>query len=417
MEWQATNLDTLATLVPGGFYWKDSLGTYLGCNDNFLKAIGLTRDEVIGKKDNELWPTQAKILEEHDKIVIKSQYPITLEEIFPLNNGEHKVLLVVKMPLKNQDNEVLGIIANSIDITPQRKKPYINEGITKKANVDNVEISHYNKGVFKESPRHAKVDKSLDEKNYILLVEDQSLTAEITHIILSDLNCQVDVATTAKSAIQAALDHKYDLIFMDVGLPDMDGYEATKQIRLNHASKDKPVPIIALTANADNNDRVRCIEAGMNAVLIKPLFKEKAEDMLNAFIPKVQTTQIPIAANDAIDWSVLPEKIIDLEVGARLFNGNVELAKKMLTTMLASFTTEIGDLDTAYKIKDWDSIEAIVHKLRGGISYCGAPRLQEACARFENHLKAGYRELAPLLYKQLLKEIEAVKKLHLQLGI
>lgn len=255
----------------------------------------------------------------------------------------------------------------------------------------------------------------LPGQNRILLVEDQPLAAEVTKIILSDLNCHVDVAANAKAAIEKSSKTIYDLIFMDLGLSDLDGYEATRRIRSNELTKDRRVPIVALTAHADNQDKERCIESGMNAIYIKPLFKEKARDIINAFIPKSQETRIPVAANDNIDWSILPDKTIDLDLGSRLFNGNVELAKKMISSMIVSFSAELEGLEQAYKTKEWKVIENIIHKLRGDVSYCGTPRLQEACARLENHLKAGHQELAPLLYKQLLKEVEAVKNAHTEL--
>ena len=93
----------------------------------------------------------------------------------------------------------------------------------------------------------------------------------------------------------------------------------------------------------------------------------------------------------------------------------MDLAKKMIDTFIANLPSELEILEKSYKKEDWSTIEKVVHQLRGNVSYCGMPRLQEACARLENHLKAGYRDLASLLYKQLLKEIESVKKEHLRI--
>lgn len=79
--------------------------------------------------------------------------------------------------------------------------------------------------------------------------------------------------------------NQYDLIFMDIGLPDIDGYETTKRIRLSELHKNH-VPIIALTAHMDDDSKRQCINIGMNALITKPLIKEKAEDILNSFIPR-----------------------------------------------------------------------------------------------------------------------------------
>jgi len=393
MENKRNSLAALAPYVPGGFYWKDRQGIYVGCNHAFLNALQLTSTDIIGKTDEELWPEQAKLLKEHDENVIKNDEILTVEETFTFIDKPPKTFLVVKMPWKDLNSNILGIIANSIDIT---QKDYLQlkekQVLTKQAMLSQNEI----------------------QKQYrILLVEDQSFAADITKIILTDLNCQVDLAPDSKTAILQAKNNNYDLIFMDIELSDLDGYETTRRIRLNELSKDKHVPIIALTAYIDNHDRERCLSAGMNAILIKPLMKEKALDMLNTFIPQTDEVKIPKAANDAIDWSTLAGKIIDINQGAKLFNGNIALAKKMIDTFIAGLPADIEILEHSYKKEDWTTIERIVHQLRGNVSYCGMPRLQEACARLENHLKAGYRELASLLYKQLLKEIVSVKKEHL----
>jgi two-component system aerobic respiration control sensor histidine kinase ArcB len=247
----------------------------------------------------------------------------------------------------------------------------------------------------------------------ILLVEDHAFTAEVTKIILNEIDCQVTVACNAKTSIEYAKKHYFDLIFMDVGLPDLDGYQTTQWIRQNKESLNQRVPIVALTALADNQDKARCLAAGMNAVLIKPIYKARALDILNALVPrKTDNIEVPIAANDVTDWSVLSGKIIDLSLGAEMFNGNIELAKKMLSIFIIDLDIELEALELSYQKKEWEKFETVVRRLQGGISYCGTPRLQEACSRLENHLHAGYHELAPLLYKQFLREIEAVKQEH-----
>jgi CheY-like chemotaxis protein len=248
----------------------------------------------------------------------------------------------------------------------------------------------------------------------ILLVEDQTFAADITKMILTDLHCDVDLSPDSKTAILKANNNHYDLIFMDIELSDLNGYETTKRIRSNESKQGKHVPIVALTAYIDNHDKKRCLNVGMNAILIKPLSKEKAVAMLNTFIPKAKDIKIPITTNDTTDWSLLTGKIIDLRQGAELFNGNIALAKKMIDTFIAALPKELEILKHSYKTEDWATIEKMVHQLRGNVSYCGMPRLQKACARLENHLKAGYKELASLLYKQLLNEIENVKKEHLR---
>ncbi|MCE3239292.1 MAG: arcB 4, partial [Gammaproteobacteria bacterium] len=122
-------------------------------------------------------------------------------------------------------------------------------------------------------------------KSRILLVEDNTMAAEVvSHMIATLGHNKVDVANTGKMAIQLAKKNVYNLIFMDIGLPDIDGYETTKQIRSNEFNKNH-VPIIALTAHLDEDNKQFVIESGMNAMLSKPLLRDKAKAILNSFIP------------------------------------------------------------------------------------------------------------------------------------
>jgi two-component system sensor histidine kinase/response regulator len=115
---------------------------------------------------------------------------------------------------------------------------------------------------------------------HILLVEDNPVNQNLAKIILTKGGCHVEVAKNGKEAVEkfTASPDKFDLIFMDIQMPEMDGMEATKIIR------DKgfgSVPIIAMTAHAMKGDRGKCLEAGMNDYISKPIKKEVVFEMLN----------------------------------------------------------------------------------------------------------------------------------------
>lgn len=119
---------------------------------------------------------------------------------------------------------------------------------------------------------------------HILVVEDNVIAQTVAKSILSKMKCDVDIADTGKNAISQWKNKQYDLIFMDIGLPDMDGYEVTRQIRLQELIKKTHIPIIALTAHVGDENKQKCIEAGMNAVLTKPLSPKSCLDILDALI-------------------------------------------------------------------------------------------------------------------------------------
>jgi len=109
--------DVIAS-VPGSIYWKNTEGTYLGCNDFMVNNTGLkSRKDIIGKSDFELWPKQAKMFHENDQQVIQLRRAIRIEEQVDLPNGKKRYFTVEKTPLYSDDNHIIGIIGNSIEIT------------------------------------------------------------------------------------------------------------------------------------------------------------------------------------------------------------------------------------------------------------------------------------------------------------
>lgn len=116
-------------------------------------------------------------------------------------------------------------------------------------------------------------------KLHVLLVEDNIVNQKVASIMLTKLGCTLDVANNSREAIHYAHSNRYDLIFMDIGLPDVDGLMTTREI-LKLKTKYKTPPVIALTAHAFEEDRERCYEAGMQDVVTKPLARETLQDVL-----------------------------------------------------------------------------------------------------------------------------------------
>lgn len=247
----------------------------------------------------------------------------------------------------------------------------------------------------------------------ILLVEDHITTARVTQAILEDLHYKVDIAGDGDQALDLVRKHPYDIIFMDIGLSDMSGYEVTRKIRADASLPNNRTPIIGLTAHEGNENRKDCIEAGMNAVSTKPLVKTKIEDIFSMFIAK-QTKEEKMTKQDSTEkeTSELPTimgDVIDLELGAKLVGGDLNFAKEAIQMLVDSFNEELTMLDRACKNSDIETAQAILHKLRGGISYCGVPRLKEACVQFDNYLKTGKIDRIPQYYECLYTEFNLLK--------
>ena len=110
----------------------------------------------------------------------------------------------------------------------------------------------------------------IKQNTAVLLVEDHAIAQKIAILALEPFQCQVDIAANGTQALEMYNNNQYDLILMDLGLPDIDGVTVTETIR-RQGSDQIRVPIVALTANADETYRNHCIEAGMDDFLLKPI--------------------------------------------------------------------------------------------------------------------------------------------------
>lgn len=117
----------------------------------------------------------------------------------------------------------------------------------------------------------------------VLLVEDYALNQEIMQDMLELMECQVDIAENGKQALELQEKNPYDVILMDVQMPEMDGYTTTREIRKREAGK-KHSSILALTANALVGDREKCLEAGMDDYLAKPVDLDRLEGLLKKYL-------------------------------------------------------------------------------------------------------------------------------------
>lgn len=117
----------------------------------------------------------------------------------------------------------------------------------------------------------------------ILVVEDIKIAQKLAGMILHQLNCEVDTADNGVQAIECYNKQTYDLIFMDLGLPDMDGLTVTETIR-KLESKPQHTPIVALTAHDDADVKKACLEHGMDDFLAKPLTPQAASSILQRFV-------------------------------------------------------------------------------------------------------------------------------------
>ncbi|MCZ4786705.1 ATP-binding protein [Legionella pneumophila] len=255
--------------------------------------------------------------------------------------------------------------------------------------------------------------KECNAKSKVLVVEDNFIAQTVAKTLLSGMDCHVDVASSGSDALALYEQTDYDLIFMDIGLGEgMDGYEVTHYIR-SKISSTRHIPIIALTAHGGDESKQRCIEAGMDAVLTKPLTQAHAADIIKSFIPERHETPI-------VDYSMARKDLPDsndemfqlnqfpiLNSDEALKNcATQEMLKELLTLMTQELPNDLERMKIAFKAHDFPLVEKTAHKIKGGAVYVGTTRMKYACQYVERYWKTGQRELFDALYHQAINTIE-----------
>ncbi len=243
----------------------------------------------------------------------------------------------------------------------------------------------------------------------ILLVEDNPVNQQIALVQLQKLGHSVRAASNGSDALGAFENETFDLILMDCQMPVMDGYEATAEIRSREGDLGH-IPIIAMTANAMQGDRERCLEAGMDDYISKPIRPADLMRVLGrwgasvADKPQERPDQAikGTAKEQAVDLAVLDE--FSKFAGA----GNRGLVIELLNIFLADAPKRIATLESALADRDGKTIKQAAHALKGSCLTLGAGRMKEICEALEDEHSITVGPEAVSLIKRLREEFELV---------
>jgi len=244
----------------------------------------------------------------------------------------------------------------------------------------------------------------------VLLVEDNLVVQTATEMRLAKFGCQVDIANSGEAALELIASHPYDLIFLDIGLPGIDGITMTQQIRAQDSDQVKPVPIIAVTAHASDEVATECLKAGMNRVVHKPLSEQAIIAMLNTYLSSSPADHLhkPEVENPAPIKNRLDDEltIIELSIIKKLKENHATTCK-IFSLLANTLPKEQQQIATAYQQQDWPQLQELVHKLHGALCYTGTPRLKNTIAAFEIALVEQKINGLEALYNQFCDEVDA----------
>ena len=239
----------------------------------------------------------------------------------------------------------------------------------------------------------AEVGPSL---GHVLLAEDYPINQMVATRMLERSGYRVDAVNNGREAVEALSNIPYAAVLMDVQMPEMDGYEATAEIRRREGSA-RHTPVIAMTADAMQGDREKALAAGMDDYIAKPVRHEELEAVLGRWIPKPE--QEPLA----LDLSVLESRRGPQE------DGEPDKLARIVGLFIDDVPLRLEELRLAVERGDAQKVEETAHMLKGGSGYMGAVHMAEICGEIQALGSSGELSHAPELLDTLETEFNRIR--------
>jgi CheY-like chemotaxis protein/HPt (histidine-containing phosphotransfer) domain-containing protein len=264
--------------------------------------------------------------------------------------------------------------------------------------------------------RHSLRDQRMRDQRHLLLVDDMPVNLKVGQAILTRMGYKVDTATNGVEALAAWEKIQYDAILMDCQMPDMDGYQATREIRRLESGK-RHVPIIAVTAHAMSGAAEECFAAGMDAYQSKPLdvalltqclrkifdndtssthadvhtYPEPVDTPALSQVAKLMTTD----TSPPVDWSQIDSAS----------DGDRDFAMELINVFVDSASQTLSQISNALATQDIDAIRRGAHSLKGAAASMGAVGVRQLAADLEETAKGTNVDATALLFEALRNEV------------
>jgi two-component system, NarL family, sensor histidine kinase BarA len=240
----------------------------------------------------------------------------------------------------------------------------------------------------------------------IMVVDDNDVNLRLAEIILHKHKARVTTARTGAQAIDYACMNSFDIIFMDLHMPGIDGYETTKKIR--ELTPGRQPVIIALTANAMPAEKQKALDSGMNGILIKPVSEAILHKVVNQWVLKEPINSAATGEHDNTDTekNSTNDPVFSLELAKEFTGNNEKLAYELFDMLRAELDSYRDAIISAAKNNDLDDLREQVHKLHGASRCCGTTELKQASSHIEALLN---QNINHDLEKEISLLIEAIK--------
>lgn len=232
-------------------------------------------------------------------------------------------------------------------------------------------------------------DLSRETSKLILVAEDNVVNQKIATLLLEKLGLSAQVVANGIQAVEAVRMRDYPVVLMDCHMPEMDGFEATRMIRRMELNTGKHTPIIAVTALAMAGDRDRCIEAGMDDYISKPIDKERLKNKLNQWMNKEFAFHNQKLAERFFEANarLTPIDATPIDLAAlEVFYGSTDEVEEVLRLYVTITARNLPDLDMAITEHRATLAGRLAHELKGSSASVGAKELSLLCLQLEQEV-------------------------------
>jgi len=323
-------------------------------------------------------------LEKQDGLDIKTILMLTsLRDRQHANLADLKVSAMITKPLRPSD--LLDAIIKAI-IQPEGQTP------------NEIQVAE---------PIMAQPEMALD----ILVAEDTPFNQKFISRLLDKWGYTAEIVSNGHKAVAAIAEASYDIILMDVQMPEMDGFEATAKIRELEEQKGVHTPIIAMTAHAMKGDRERCLEAGMDDYVPKPI---SSEALANAIRNLIKDKPEPLKKEDAVEEVTQP--YFDKDVLLKAFDDDWEFLKEVIDMFIADYPDMLKNINAAIESKDAPGLQRTAHALKGMLGNFQVESSAQKAYSLEKMGSDGQLENAADIYQQLSAELDSLERMFLDMS-
>ena len=278
--------------------------------------------------------------------------------------------------LSTSDQDILQKYAKEFHCMVLKKPVFIDQikGHLKTLLSDGKEATHDN-GKERILPEEILINKNL------LVVDDNEINQQLMSALLEDLGAKVTVVNNGYESVELVAENDFDIVFMDIHMPALNGIEAASLIR----QKNSKVPIIALTADIAFRESGKVNQYGFNDVLIKPIESIHLYQVISKVLRsdiKLESSALRSDAEQSIDKLATR----DLEQALRITGGQKVVADKLLTKLVQQLPDYLESVVNKYKDKDWPQLWQVLHKLHGATAVCGVPELNHVVINLQKHI-------------------------------